>query len=322
MWILYCFLSLSFIEQLLPSIISDVDVETIPDILGVVNLNGTSIQLIDTIKARNCLTSKYIAILGDSTLSEVTHDLAILLSGMAKTPQELDKYLYRATRLSPTDSAPTFLDLPLNVSAKFYTNHRNFTIACEPLNIYVRHRFTGHWALNLNMLGISTFNSTEFADELGCILGRNNRSFGSDTCRRNPDVIVLNSGLHDIGHHVTDESFCTQLHNLIQIFKLSNPRSKLIWKSNFIVGKSHPRIRELNALAWNVTKENGVPFVNSTYAYEIVASQVPNVNSHNPPFTDPSTNHVGAIGRYFDSRHKMTLSSLGTQLLLNEICFN
>jgi len=99
----------------LPAVCGKADVRTIFDFEGHVSASqlvkfGLSNKLRGTKEARECLKGKKLLLLGDSTLGETAHDLAILLSGMARNRQRTEWYLSNATRLST--SVPRTYTLP------------------------------------------------------------------------------------------------------------------------------------------------------------------------------------------------------------------
>lgn len=59
---------------------------------------GVQMELFDADSARMCLEGKRIVLLGDSTMSETVHDLVLLISGLAHWPDQVDTYVYNATR--------------------------------------------------------------------------------------------------------------------------------------------------------------------------------------------------------------------------------
>ena len=54
-------------------------------------------DLLDSARARECLSGIYMVMLGDSAVSETMHDLVMLLSGLA-TPDAMKTYIDNATR--------------------------------------------------------------------------------------------------------------------------------------------------------------------------------------------------------------------------------
>lgn len=57
-------------------------------------------ELFDADAARLCLQGKRILLLGDSTMTEAVHDLVMLISGLAHWPDQINTYVYNATRYS------------------------------------------------------------------------------------------------------------------------------------------------------------------------------------------------------------------------------
>ena len=55
-------------------------------------------ELFDTDRIRGCLEGKHIVLLGDSTMSETVHDLVLLVSGLANWPDQVNTYIWNATR--------------------------------------------------------------------------------------------------------------------------------------------------------------------------------------------------------------------------------
>ena len=55
-------------------------------------------DLLDSARARECLSGIYMVMLGDSAMSETMHDLVMLLSGLATTSDAMKTYMDNATR--------------------------------------------------------------------------------------------------------------------------------------------------------------------------------------------------------------------------------
>ena len=55
-------------------------------------------ELFDADRVRGCLEGKHIVLLGDSTMSETVHDLVLLVSGLANWPDQVNTYVFNATR--------------------------------------------------------------------------------------------------------------------------------------------------------------------------------------------------------------------------------
>jgi hypothetical protein len=57
-------------------------------------------ELFDADTTRLCLQGKRIVMLGESTMTEAAHDLVMLISGLANWPDQINTYVYNATRYS------------------------------------------------------------------------------------------------------------------------------------------------------------------------------------------------------------------------------
>lgn len=62
--------------------------------------SALQMELFDADAARLCLQGKRIVMLGDSTMTEAVHDLVMLISGLAHWPDQINTYVYNATRYS------------------------------------------------------------------------------------------------------------------------------------------------------------------------------------------------------------------------------
>ena len=88
------------------------------------------------------------------------------------------------------------------------------TVISESSETYIRHRFTGHYDINSNYYGMRTFNEPSFVrDELLCLLGL----VGADVDCPVPDIIILNSGHHDV--HETLETFESNLRTFLNFLR-------------------------------------------------------------------------------------------------------
>ena len=149
----------------------------------------------DTQMLTDCLRNKRVLLLGDSTTGETFHDLAILLSNIGSRPVELDAYILNATIKSSKEHEMWTYHLPNGVDINFFCCRRNLTLEIPRANISIIYRFIGHHDLVKNDFGVKTLTSPEMREELHCMLGTK----GSGACPT-PDLILLNSGLHDRYH--------------------------------------------------------------------------------------------------------------------------
>lgn len=111
------------------------------------------LKLFDTAAARECLQNKRLLLLGDSTMTETAHDLAILLSGIATDSTALHQHVLAATRVPgqasmrmPRLSGRGGIDTASPVEVEFYATHRHFDISLPSLNISIVHRFNGEFS--------------------------------------------------------------------------------------------------------------------------------------------------------------------------------
>jgi hypothetical protein len=123
-------------------------------------------------------------------MTELTHDLALMLSGTSEKVATLDYYA-KATRYpGPGVNAPmdnTYIlakSVPnRETTVKFDPNHRNMTIQSN--DTFVRHRFIGHRDLGRDGEGIAALSwLLDEEDNMKLFV-------------RNADTIILNSAAHD-----------------------------------------------------------------------------------------------------------------------------
>ena len=166
------------------------------------------------------LRGKCLVLLGDSTMTETAHDLAVLLFGL--TGAAFDSYLRRATRM-PSHAT---VRLENNVSllhvggnargaeasvgnghpasnddgdgdgdgngafVTFAPTHRRMWFTAPRWNVTVVHRFIGHASLLGNGMGIRSLNAPELRAELEALV--------AEQCGARPRVLWLQSGYHDV----------------------------------------------------------------------------------------------------------------------------
>jgi hypothetical protein len=293
------------------------DLNEIPDLLIHKKIFAKSLKFeyenfkfVDATILQHCLAGKNVILLGDSTMTEVTHDLAILLSGIGSDRIATKQFIHSSNNVR---SSYLNIALPMNVSVDYFTNHRNMSIKMPDISLFIRHRFTGHHSLQDNFEGILSFNNLEFGDELRCILGL-------DDCPK-PSFIVFNSGLHDIKALTNSSTYALHLDRLIEMFKLLT-NATLIWRSNML-GKElvqlYPILPVLDSIAQDLSRKHNITYVNTTLAYDIINDNIPNsIQDMSYDFV-----HIGAIAEYNrknPENHLLTLSSLATQILLQAIC--
>ena len=282
-----------------------------------------SFTFYDSSMTRKCLTGKNLLFLGDSTMEETIDDLNILLSGIgSQNVSTFGPYLFESSLASHVHPPYKKITLPKNITVEYFGGRRNMTITSHTLKIRIRYRFTGHHHLFRNYGGILTFFHPDFFAELDCLLGRKG-------CIQ-PSIIILNSGLHDSRGHNNASMFAFYLDKLFSKFQEQQPSTRIIWKANIVseeIVRTHHNLPIFNNLARHVAQQHNVQYVNSTFAYDIIA-QSARYLLHKTS-TDNFL-HIGSIAKDKFHRerghrkpygwHSLAMSSLATQLLLQEIC--
>jgi len=110
------------------------DISSIPDILDVINQsNFNSFNFIGSQGVRNCLSGKRIIFLGDSTMTEQVHDIAILLAGIGENRNLINDYMLRVYGTRKSQSFQLMnLTLSFNVRPEHRIGQRNMTIRMGP----------------------------------------------------------------------------------------------------------------------------------------------------------------------------------------------
>ena len=188
-------------------------------------------KLYDSKKTAKCLQRKRIVLLGDSTMGETFHDLAILLSGIGKNKKELDTYIHQAAIKSEKEHEMWRYALPNDVTLTFWCCRRNLTLDMPKKKLQIAYRFIGNPILTRNDYGVKTLLDESIHDELHCILGL------LPGCPI-PDVVIINSGLHDRNSdHKEFVSILTQAMNMIKqgFGKEGYEKNvRILWKGLFI----------------------------------------------------------------------------------------
>ena len=306
-----------------------IDYDTIPYISDHVHENILEYvgKFYDTRKTRACLAGKRLLLLGDSVMEEVNFDLAILLSGVAKSKDKLSYFVRDATSqdIHADHSQYKILSSDYDVTMHYSHGRRNTTIIDNDIKTIIRHRFTGHASLRANNMGIDTFFHEAFQQELHCLLG-----FTDHPDCPKPDIIILNSGLHD---HKAEEQkdqdwqkdlnkFLTNLREHYKKLKKGNVR--IVWKGNLVTGQggTAPHLQYLNDKAQETLDQFGIPFVNITKILTYVPrhnKKLDGLDGGIDMYT-PDGIHYGTIGRSKDSDCVGTVSMLITQTILNDLC--
>lgn len=143
-----------------------------------------------------------LILLGDSTVAETAHDLAILMGA------PFERYLYAATRMNLSEPSGIIRAPEANESgpplvARFYPGHRNFTIeSSPPWDVVVYHRFIGHSSLSGNYEGIRALAHPRLRTDI--------EQDAASACGNRSRELWLNSGAHDPEAR-PEETHATQL---------------------------------------------------------------------------------------------------------------
>lgn len=284
-----------------------IDIKTIPFMFDHVSERFTNTQnLYDTTAVNKCLKNKRITLLGDTTMTEVANDMAVLMSGIASEKNSLEKFMYRSTHL---DQAYSDLKLMNHVRESYYGNHRNMTVYSDETNTHIRSRFIGHYDLKKEGAGVLTLIEDSFQDELNCLLGFNGCPM--------PNVVVINSGYHDRKHPIKQfkKIIFQFLHDLKDRYAKEKMKVEIIWAGTIIGTAKWKIMQDLDNVAEKVTSSLKIPYMNSTD----VIRYVPQFHFY-PGMYTPDFIHYGSIAKQIDKNITGAVSMLKTQRLLNEIC--
>ena len=290
-------------------------------------------NLFDQKKTTKCLAGKRLLILGDSVLEELMLDLAMLMSGVAATKVELDSFVHDSGAKSPHH----FLHkLPNGVTVYHHTSRRNMTVISDQSDIYMRHRFVGHYNIKENFYGMKTLNYPPFVnDELLCLLGL----VGADNECPLPDIILLNGGHHDVQSGTGScDAACQQVFadNLRQFLmfvrtqykRVGHMTIRVFWKGTLLTAKdlmygfkkNKGALFLLDKQAQMITKEFGIPYINASD----VIQYIPRFQEEGKGYSIYTKDriHHGSIARAHDALKVGTVSMLITQRTLAAMCPN
>lgn len=188
--------------------------------------------------------------------------------------------------------------------------HRNMTITVPALDFCLRFRFTGHHELDMNNGGISTFFEPAFQDELSELL--------HNPCGdRRPDVLVINSGLHDFSHweHVRPrgdyESHMKRLGRLLG--RVNRNGTAVLWKGNLGPYATHSEAWR-NAIPQQVMAANNIPYIDTVGLFKRLLDYY-----HLDCFT-PDAKHYGMVSvTKMGGNRSILASSMVTQKIIGDI---
>lgn len=137
-----------------------------------------------------------------------------------------------------TCSEGVLLSFHGNTHGHTHSHKRNATITIPKLGICVRYRYTGHHNLTENYGGVATFSEDKFQEELHWLL--------TCPCGRRPDILVVNSGHHDMKLNTSDEDREAiyekgMLKLGILLSEVKKNGTSVLWKGNFGVFFTYSR---------------------------------------------------------------------------------
>ena len=208
------------------------------------------------------------------------------------------------------------------------------TIFASDIDTEIHFRYMGHPKLKENYGGIDTFMEKEIRPEVLCMVGIDS------SCVR-PDIILLNSGLHD--RDVKPSEFKAVLSSFLKLLEKgykgtftdyrktkSVDRNKnfprVLWKSDFLGCQNKAKIHRadifsLDNAAYEVATKFHIPFVNVSEVAKYVPRYSQNYgdNMKTKLYTSDCV-HYGSISRAKYFKTLGTISMLITQEFLHDIC--
>lgn len=113
----------------------------------------------DASRLQKCVGGKRILFLGDSTTTEHVHMLSLLVTGYSTQydEQELRSLVERLTHQNSWGAEVHVATKSAKATVRFFPNHRFMDVAWTGTNFNgtFLHRFTGHYDINLDGLGLS-----------------------------------------------------------------------------------------------------------------------------------------------------------------------
>ncbi|CAL5229711.1 g13084 [Coccomyxa viridis] len=298
-----------------PDLCDGVKLADIPDVSGYLpNALACQMELYDADRIRGCFEGKHVVLLGDSTMSETVHDLVLLVSGLANWPDQVNTYVYNATRQGRAYSEIWIpykgLKPPHGLKIEFFGNHRNMTVSAPTLGLTITHRFTGHVDLKENMMGLDTFFHRDFQREFRCLT---DPQPGQGCQKRRPDMLVVNSGLHDIKTAIP--KFAMNMRALAQRLKtISQKGTTVAWRGNNLLPHTHG----MDVISRHYIESEGLKFVDTRGIMEYFKADI--ATGCCTDLTKTGGAHIGAIAKFHNESSRLTVSSMVTQGILQALC--
>ena len=206
-----------------------------------------------------------------------------------------------------------------------HRSRRNMTVISDASDTYIRHRFMGHYDIQGNYYGMRTFTEPTFVQsELLCLLGL----VGTDLECPLPDIILINSGHHDI--HQSPEIFehnMRQFLNMVrsEYIRIQYFNVKIYWKGTLLSGlheTGHRELYTLDQLAARICKDYRIPYINATDVLRFLPRYLDVQPGGERPYQLYTQDriHHGGIARSHNLTKVGSVSMLVTQRILAAIC--
>jgi hypothetical protein len=249
---------------------------------------------------KECLRGKTVLFLGDSTMTESVEDLLLLLTGDVANVSAFAESVTTVTG----QKHMTWSSHLGEVHANFLHTHRNLTITMPDDKIVLKHRFMGHVDLNDNMMGVTTFLDESVKSEIQGYLSA-----------LRPDVIVVNSGLHNENATYFEQYFPQVARE--NVMPWLDAGIRVVWKSNMFYsswGNENDMVK-MNLLAKDTLAGTGVEWVSVNDALDAL-QQFSDITFQDTPHFP----HIGMIAKYHDAQASIFPSQFLTFKLLDAIC--
>jgi len=304
----------------IPDICQGKHLDDIPDYDGVIPAQflkdtfASNYTLFDMNEIEKCFQNKKIVFFGDSTMTEFVLSMFYVLTGIFR-PEHQDDWGVYCTHTMAKQLDKTYTDhFKFDGVPEFYVNigvygHRNFSLHMPAMNTQIYHRFNGGGNdINHNFGGIKQM-LEHMPEDFLCFLG-------NDGCPV-PDVIVYQSGHHDVGDWLGTIEQMPKLFKLLQDAKKRG--AKVFWKSSSDnYGPSHRdvMIGAMNQAAELLSYEYDIEYINIDTARDMFGKYY-DTRDYLEGHTGP---HSGFIGGNNHPDHPLTYLMWKVMFILNHIC--
>lgn len=275
-------------------------------------------------ETRQCMKDKYVLFLGDSTTVENLNDMLLLLAGGPKKVSP-GKFYSDVTHMPHTGQLKWNTE-DGELLSTYTSRNRNQTVTMGGQKMLLKYRFAGAVKLAGNCGGLSTLLEESVKQEIANYVENGGRK---------PDVIVINSALHDMCnaqlHHNKLRSFYDSIDKVGE--ELIKPwveqGIKVVWRGNYRFAKEAQDIvnpalgdyrvpEKMDLLAKETVEKHGASYVDIPDLIAHVHDDTgccQTINSATTTFP-----HLGAVSVYHNPAASTFLSQLVTYKVLDSIC--